>query len=97
MDAAEKLEPSISEPLTWAEICELYPGEWVDLLVIDHKPNGSIRSARVICHDRSMKEMLARICTSQTDTVIVHTRGRPLRFPRIEMTDEIRDIIPPRR
>jgi hypothetical protein len=97
MDVAEKLVQPISEPLTWAEICELYPGQWVDLLVVDHEPNGSIRSARVIGHDRSMKQLLAQIGTPQPATVVLHTRGRLRRFPRIEMTDEIRDIIRPRR
>jgi hypothetical protein len=97
MDAAENLTADRLEPLPWVQICARYPGEWVELLVVDHEPNGSIRSARVLGHDRSMKQLLAQLDMSEPGAVIVHTRGRPLRFPRIEMTDEIRDIIRARR
>jgi hypothetical protein len=35
MSAAEILVPEISEPLTWTEICERYPDEWVCLVEMD--------------------------------------------------------------
>jgi hypothetical protein len=43
MSAAEKLTSSISEPLTWAEICEEYPDQWVCLVLSEC--NYEIRSA----------------------------------------------------
>jgi hypothetical protein len=95
MDAAEQLAPPRAEQLlSWARICEHYPNEWVFLLDVEKATDGSILAGHVIGHDRSMKQLLSRI-PSQPNTV--PTRGRPLRFPRIEMTDEIRDIVRPRR
>ena len=78
-------------------LCEQHPNEWVCLLDVETASDGSIRSARVSGHNRSMRQLLAQIGTLQPDTVLVHTSGRPLTSPRIEMTDEIRDIIRPQR
>ena len=51
MNAAEQLEPTISEPLTWAEICERYPDEWVCVadIIYDHPRVFDVRTARVVC------------------------------------------------
>jgi hypothetical protein len=97
MSVAEKLSPPSFESLSWAKICEQHPNEWVCLLDVDHALDNSIRLARVVGHDRSMRQALAQIGNPQPDTVVVHTSGRPLRSPRIEPTDEIRDIVRPRR
>jgi hypothetical protein len=98
MDAAERLAPREAEQmLSWTKICELYPNEWVCLLDVEKGADGSIRCGSVISHYASMKQMLAQLSPSQSNAVLVHTSGRPLRFPRIEMTDEIRDIVRPRR
>ena len=35
MDAAEQLAPTITEPFTWAEICDRYPDQHVCLAEID--------------------------------------------------------------
>jgi hypothetical protein len=81
MDVAEQLAPNKAEQqLSWAQICDRYPNEWVFLLDIEKTADGSIGAGYVIGHDRSMKQLLSQI-PSQPNTVIVHTSGRPLRFP----------------
>jgi len=97
MDAAEKLTVAILEPSTWAEICELCPDEWVCLVDVQHESSGAICSGRLIGHSPSMKEALRLAWSPSADQVIAHTGGRELRSPRIELTDEIRDIVRPRR
>ena len=97
MSIAERIAPTSAESQSWAMICEQYPNQWVRLVDIENAADGSIRSARVIGHDRSMRHMLAQHGLAQPNTIVAHTSGRPLRSPRIEMTDEIRDIVRPRR
>jgi hypothetical protein len=97
MDAAKQLTSPMSERMSWVEICQWYSNEWVCLLDIEHEADGSIRSARLIGHDPSIKQALAQIGTLHTDAALLHTRGRPLRTPAIEMTDEIRDLVRVRR
>jgi hypothetical protein len=97
MSTAQKLTPMETAPLSWARVCELHPNEWVCLFDVDTAPDGAIRSARLLTHDQSMKRALARLGVCQPGTVVRHTGGRPLRFARIEMTDEIRDIVRSRR
>ena len=92
MSVAEKLSTS-AEQLSWTEIRKRHPDEWVCLLDVEYAPDGSIRLASVAGHDRSMRQALAQIGVTHTGTVVVHTAGRRLRPPRIEMTDEIRDIV----
>ena len=91
MEAALKLEPEIIA-LTWAEICEQCPNAWVFLMDVDSAEDGSIRWGRLIDHDRSMKQALARVDARDPDVVVAHTKGRPFGSPRMEVTDEIRSI-----
>jgi hypothetical protein len=50
--------PGISEPLTWTQICECYPDEWVALVEIDwvNDTDFDFRSARVAGHGKRRKE-----------------------------------------
>jgi len=43
MDADETVVPSISEPLTWVEICERYPDQQVCLVEIDRLHPARVR------------------------------------------------------
>lgn len=54
MSAAKELERWISEPLTWEQICERYPDEWVCLVEMDRDlpQNFEFRTARVIGHGK---------------------------------------------
>jgi hypothetical protein len=63
----------------------------VYLCDVEDAIGGWIGSARVVAHDQSMRQLLAQLGSQPSiHAVVVHTRGRPLRSPRIEMTDEIR-------
>lgn len=99
MNTAEMIAPTITEPVGWAEICDRHPNEWVCLVDVEHQTDGAIRSARVVGHDHSLKAALQRVDSWTPDPVVAyaHTCGRGLRLPRIEMTDEIRDIVRTRR
>ena len=46
------LEPTISEPMTWAQIRQRHPNEWVALVDIDwvNETDFDFRSARVVGH-----------------------------------------------
>jgi hypothetical protein len=46
------IEPTISEPMTWTQICERYPDEWVALVEIDwvNDRDFDFGTARVIGH-----------------------------------------------
>jgi hypothetical protein len=90
MNSAELLAPSMSQRMSWVEIRERHHNEWVCLLEIDHKPDGSIRSARVVGHDRSIERALDQIDPPNPDTTVVHTARHPLWTPRIEIVDESR-------
>jgi hypothetical protein len=97
MRSAEQFAAESVGSLSWAKICERYPNEWVCLLDVVHAPDGSIQTGRVGAHDPSMRQLLAQFGASQPDAQLVHTAGRPLGSPRLEMTDEIRDIVRSRR
>ncbi len=96
MSTAESLAPLRAQPLSWAEIRERHPNEWVCLLDVENTPEGAIGSASLVAHDPSMRKLLAET-SLQPDAVIAHTSDRPWWTPRIELTDEIRDIVRPRR
>ena len=97
MTVARKLLHKNGGALTWSQICEHHPNVWVCLLDVEKAADGSIDSARVIGDDPSMRQLRAHLGPPQPHTVGVHTSGRPLLSPRIETTDEIRDIVRPRR
>ena len=48
-------EPFISEPLTWEQICDRYPNEWVCLVEVDKISNRdfNFRTARVVGHGKT--------------------------------------------
>jgi hypothetical protein len=60
MDDAASPLPGISEPLTWSEICERYPDEWVVLVEVDwiNDMDLEFRSARVAGHGKRRKDPL---------------------------------------
>jgi len=50
MIGAIKVEPVVSEPLTWDQICKRYPDQWVALIEIDwldENHSYGFRTARV--------------------------------------------------
>jgi hypothetical protein len=103
--AAEKITVETSEALTWAQICERYPDQWVCVVEIQRASPGAfeIQSARVIGHGRSRREPLEQAeAWEATYSMIGHyytgkLRAPVPRFPRIVMTDEIRELIRNRR
>ena len=96
MSSAEQRAPTLGE--SWAQICEQHPDEWLFLADVEREPGGAIKSARIIAHHLSMKELLKQPEWSDYPALTyAHTRGLTLRPPRIVMTDEIRDAIRPRR
>jgi len=60
MQAAMTITPTISKPLTWKEICQRYPDEWVCLVEIDRiePQNFEFRTARVVSHGKTRREPL---------------------------------------
>ena len=60
MTAAKTIAPAISEPLSWASICERYPDQWVCLVEIDriHPRAFEFRMARVIGHGKTRRAPL---------------------------------------
>jgi len=52
--------PFISEPLTWEQICDRYPNEWVCLVEIDkiNDTDFDFRTARVVGHGKTRREPL---------------------------------------
>jgi hypothetical protein len=60
MSQVQSLEPTVSEPLTWIEIRERYPDQWVCLVEIDRieEDNFEFRTARVAGHGKTRREPL---------------------------------------
>jgi len=58
VNAAEKIALAITDPLTWAEICERHPDQQVCLVEIDRiHPRGlDFRTARVVGHGKTRRE-----------------------------------------
>jgi hypothetical protein len=54
--------PSLSEPMTWREICEKYPDEWVALVEIDwvNDRDFDFRAARVAGHGKRRREPMTQ-------------------------------------
>jgi hypothetical protein len=99
MNAAELIEPTITEPLTWAEICERFPDEWVCLVEIDYMRPGSFefRMARIVSHGKTRREAFeyARRWQAQYKLIGHYFTGRvtaqPLLRPALVLDDETRD------
>jgi hypothetical protein len=56
------IEPMVSEPLTWQEICARYPDEWVALVEIDwvNENDLDFHSARIAGHGKTRREPMAQ-------------------------------------
>jgi hypothetical protein len=61
--------------LTWAEIVQRYPCEWMMLVETEADDAGDVAFARVLDHDRSARTLLDRTGPCAT---LIHTAGRPL-------------------
>lgn len=59
---ASTVEPAISEPLTWDQICERYPEQWVVLVEMEWLGNKGfeLQTARVAGHGKTRGEPLER-------------------------------------
>jgi hypothetical protein len=97
MKTAEARAEQTSALMTWAEICSAYPNEWVCLVEIQLAPSGAISAGHLVAHNPSMKATLDQLRTPSRDHVVAHTSGRSLRPPRMELTDEVRDLVRARR
>jgi hypothetical protein len=73
-------KPFISEPLTWKQICERYPDEWVCLVEIDRpeENNFAFHTARVVGHGKGRRDPLvqARAFRDQYDGMGHYFTGR---------------------
>jgi hypothetical protein len=78
------MDPVVSDPLTWPEICARYPDEWVALVEIDwlNENDLEFRSARVAGHGKTRKAPLdqARPLRARYDE-IGHFFTGPIRAP----------------
>jgi hypothetical protein len=105
MDAAEKLVPSVSEPLTWGEMRTRYPDEWVCVVEIDriHPHGAEFRTARIVSHGKTRREAFeeARPWWDHYKEIGHYFTGRfssrPLLRPALILDDETRDAIRYRR
>lgn len=54
--------PTISEPLTWEQICKRYPDQWVCLVEFERIDPGrfAFRTARVVSHDPHRRTAVER-------------------------------------
>lgn len=101
MHAAERVAPTITEPLTWAEICERYPDEWVCIVDIDHDhPHVfGFRTARVVGHSKTKRDASeqARPWWDHYKLIGRYFTGRlavrPFLRPSVILDDETRDAI----
>lgn len=64
MSEAAAIEPAVSEPLTWEQICGRYPDQWVVLVEIhrrgDEDPEMRFQTARVAGTGKTSRESLDR-------------------------------------
>jgi len=104
MSAAEKIASAISDPLTWAEICERYPDQQVCLVEIDRiHPRGlDFRTARVVGHGKTRYEAFeqGRAWRDRYTELGCRFTGRArlsLVRPSLVLDDEPRDAIRYRR
>ncbi len=105
MNAAEQIASTLSEPLTWAAICERYPDEWVGVVDIDYDDPHvfDFRTARVVSHSKTKREALdqARPWWNHYKLIGCYFTGRlhirPFLRPSIILDDETRDAFRYRR
>jgi hypothetical protein len=88
MSLAQSVSSASVASLSWRQICEEHPNEWVCLRDVENDARGLISAARVISHDRSIERALDLAEPAEADTTVVHTSGRPLWTPRTEILDE---------
>jgi hypothetical protein len=96
-DAAASITPTISDALTWDEICRRYPDEWVCLVEIDRvdPDRHHFDTARVVGHGRTHREPsdqaspwweyydeIARYFTGWSASMLA---APPVRFVRIDI------------
>jgi hypothetical protein len=100
MQSTKMLTPPVSEPLTWAEICERYPDQRLCLVEVDLvHPNGpAIRSARVLGHGKTLDEAIDQAWPWREHYEMITLDGTgPVRIryprPRLILDDETRDAI----
>ena len=100
MVTAQTLEAEISDTLTWAQICERHPDEWVCLVEIEHtRPNDAkIVSARVVGHGKTKRDPVEQAKSWWTRySTIGHFYTGTLRAPRsilrVIVEDEARDLL----
>jgi len=78
------VEPVVSDPLTWPEICARFPDEWVALVEIDwlNENDLDFHSARVAGHGKTRREPLdqARPLRARYDEIGRFFTG-PIRAP----------------
>jgi hypothetical protein len=87
--------------MSWAEICDRYPDQRVCLVEMDriHPHDFAFRTARVVGHGNTPREALdqARRWRDRYDQIGHYFTGsiKPPcpHFPRIVMTDEIRELV----
>ena len=84
--------------LTWVEICERYPDEWVLLADIEKDDVRTIMFARVLDHDESMIDIMDRN-EPLPGTTLIQTAGRSLWWltrPRLilESDEEVPGLAP---
>lgn len=74
-------QPNVSEAMTWKEICETYPDEWVALVEIDwvNDRDFDFRSARVAGHGKRRRDPMiqAEPLWSRYDEIGHYFTGRP--------------------
>lgn len=60
ISAPPPAEPFLSEPLTWEQICERYPNEWVCLVEMEGITDTEFefRTARVVGHGKTRRQPL---------------------------------------
>jgi hypothetical protein len=104
MNAAEQIAPTITEPLTWPQICERYPDEWVCLVDIDraHPGGFDFGTARVVGHGktRSAPFIQARPWQDHYKVIGHYFTGRIAAHrlrPQVIFDDETRDAFRYRR
>jgi len=59
--------------MSWPDICQQYPNEWVLLIDVEHEPNGNFRSGRLFAHDPSAGQLLGDPHELPARATLVHT------------------------